>query len=293
MARKQRRRDGKRNVLQNSFRSASLLRELMRELAFVLLTQGMTPKSFGELSRVAFVEAAATHSRLLNGKVNHSRVAAQTGLSRADVKRLLIAKSDDIQMSLRSNPVERVITGWRNDRRFVNAKGTPKPLSISGCNQSFALLAKKYAGDVPHRAVLGELERINAVTFRRNRVHLTKSTDLRKREDFAALAAVVPALIDGLRIASATGDDPTKSVYRLQIPAQSQFDLAFVKERCSSSAKSMLDGLGHTLGVRAHKSRSKSKTGSLFSVSILLTESRLKNLDFEGPGSRRKPQDGR
>ena len=290
MARKQRRRDSKNtDVLLNSFRSASLLHELMRELAFVLLTQGMTPKSFGALSRVAFVEAAATHSRLLNGRVNQSRVAAQTGLSRADVKRLLVVKGDDIRMSLRPTPVERVITGWRNDRRFVSAKGTPKPLPISGCALSFTLLAKKYAGDVPYRAVLGELERINAVMVKRDRVHLRKSTDPRKRVDFTALAAVVPALIDGLRIASATGDDPSKSVYRLQIPAQSQFDLAFVKDRCSSSAKSMLDGLGHSLGVSSQRSRSKRRGGALFSVSILLTESRLKSRDFESTGSRRKP----
>jgi Family of unknown function (DUF6502) len=288
MARKQRRRDSKNtDDLLNSFRSASLLHELMRELAFVLLTQGMTPKSFGELSRAAFVEAAATHSRLLNGRVNQSRVAAQTGLSRADVKRLLVVKSGDIQMSLRPTPVERVIAGWRNDRRFVNAKGTPKPLPISRGAPSFALLAKKYAGDVPYRAVLGELERINAVMVKRDRVLLT--IDPRKRVDFSALAAVVPALIDGLRIASATGDDPSKSVYRLQIPAQSQFDLAFVKDRCSSSAKSMLEGLGHSLGVSTQKSRLKRITPALFSVSILLTESRMKSRDFESTGFRRKP----
>jgi Family of unknown function (DUF6502) len=266
-----------------------LLHELMRELAFVLLTQGVTPKSFGQLSRLAFVEAAATHSRLLNGRVNHSRIAAQTGLSRADVKRLLVRKSDDVQMSLRLNPVERVIEGWRGDRLFLNAKSAPKPLTISGSAPSFILLAKRYAGDVPYRAVLGELERIGAVRIVRNRVHLTESTNLRRRGDLTTLAAVVPALIDGLRIASAAGEDPAKSVLRLQIPAESEFDLAFVKDRCSSSAKSMLDGLGHSLGISTQKSRSRRKSGTLFSVSILLTEDRTKNRNSESSRHRRKP----
>jgi Family of unknown function (DUF6502) len=261
----------------------------MRELAFVLLLQGITPKSFGDLSRVAFVEAAATHSRLLNGRVNQSRVAAQTGLSRADVKRLLAQKGSDAQMSLRLTPVESVIEGWRTDHRFVNAKGTPRTLLISGDEPSFILLTKKYAGDVPYRAVLGELERINAVRVKGDRVQLTKTTKLRKREDFTALAAVLPALIDGLRIAAAKGEDPSRSVYRLQIPAQSEFDLAFLKDRCSSSAKSMLDGLGHSLGVSTEKSRSKSKAGALFSVSILLTENRFRTRDSQRLGSRRKP----
>jgi hypothetical protein len=159
----------------------------------------------------------------------------------------------------------------------LTAKGAPKVLPISGSVRSFTLLAKKYAGDVPYRAVLGELERTSAVRIKGERVHLTKSTNLRRRDDFTALAAVVPALIDGLRIACATGNDPAKSVYRLQIPAKSEVDLAFVKDRCASTAKSMLDGLGHSLRGGTQKFRSKKKADILFSVSILLTEDRVKN----------------
>lgn len=288
MARKQRRRDrSSTDVLLNSSRSASLLHELMRELAFVLLTQGMTPRSFGELSRVAFAEAAASRSRLLNGKINHSRVAVQTGLSRADVKRLLTRKSDDTQVSSRLTPVERVISGWRNDRQFLSAEGVPKPLPLSGYASSFTVLAKKYAGDVPYRAVLGELERVGAVRLKEDRVHLTKSINLRRREDLTALAAVVPALVDGLHIASSS-NAPSESVYRLQIPALSELELAFVRDRCSSSAQSMLNGLGHSLGLYAQKSRSKRKKGRLFSISILLAESRAKDKGLRPSESRRK-----
>ena len=75
--------------LLNRLRDTSVLQELMRELAFILLARGMTPRDFSELSRLAFVQAAAARSKLRNGRVNHSRVAAQTGLTRADVKRLL------------------------------------------------------------------------------------------------------------------------------------------------------------------------------------------------------------
>jgi|HubBroStandDraft_5_1064220.scaffolds.fasta_scaffold149947_2 hypothetical protein len=290
MARTQRRRVNKTaNALLKSSRGASLLHELMRELAFVLLTQGITPKSFGDLSRVAFVEAAATHSRLLNGRINQSRVAAQTGLSRADVKRLLARKRDDIQMSQRPTPVGRVIEGWRTDATFLNSKRAPQALSI----RKFSRLTKKYAGDVPYRAVLGELERIGAVETTGDQLHLTRAADLRRRDDFAALAQVVPALLDGLRIASATGADTGKSIYRLQIPARSEFELAFLRDRCSTSARSMLEGLGHSLRVSPKKSRSKCKASAVFSVSILLTENRLSNRESEGPRARRKPQDGR
>src|SRR5258707_10129732 len=142
-----------------SVRGASVLQELLTELAFVLLPRGMTPKRFSELARSAFVQAAADMSKLRNGKVNHSRVAAQTGLSRADVKRLLRSNVFDSARSDQT-PVRRVISGWRTDRKFANRVGRPKRLRISGSSMSFTGLVKKYGGDVPHRAVLDELRRI-------------------------------------------------------------------------------------------------------------------------------------
>src|SRR2546423_7609024 len=108
-----------------SVRGASVLQELLTELAFVLLPRGMTPKRFGELARSAFVQAAADMSKLRNGKVNHSRVAAQTGLSRADVKRLLRNNVFDSGRSDQT-PVRKVIGGWRPDRKFANREGRPK-----------------------------------------------------------------------------------------------------------------------------------------------------------------------
>src|SRR5438046_10519716 len=94
-----------------SVRGASVLQELLTELAFVLLPRGMTPKRFSELARSAFVQAAADMSKLRNGTVNHSRVAAQTGLSRADVTRLLTRNIFD---SVRPDqtPGRRGISGW-------------------------------------------------------------------------------------------------------------------------------------------------------------------------------------
>ena len=78
------------DVDQEVGRGNAVLRELLRELALTLVPRGMTPKVFGEISRHAFVHAAARISRQANGRINHSRVAALTGLSRAEVKRILL-----------------------------------------------------------------------------------------------------------------------------------------------------------------------------------------------------------
>lgn len=268
---------GRRRPELASPRGTPVLQELLTELAFVLLPRGMTPRSFSELARFAFVQAATEMSRLRNGRVNYSRVAAQTGLSRADVKRLL--KSDVFELGrLTHAPMERVVNGWRTDRLFAHRVGHPKKLRIGGLGASFANLVRKYGGDVPHKAVLDELRQINAVTDDGKRVWLKLPT-LRKRHNFAFLSPVLPVLVDGIRIASKREDSrPSSSIQRLTLPVESEVDLAIVRERCLSSAKSMLDGLGETLGTSVTLPRTRRNSDCSFTVTILLVENRASSL---------------
>jgi hypothetical protein len=257
-------------------RGASVLQELLTELAFVLLPRGMTPKRFGELARSAFVQAAANMSKLRNGKVNHSRIAAQTGLSRANVKQLLRSNVFD---SVRPDqtPVRRVINGWRTDRKFANRDGRPKRLRISGSSVSFISLVKKYGGDVPHRAVLDELRRIGAVSGDRDSVQLQPSHHLYQRHDFVFLSPVLPALVDGIRIASSkTSSGAASSIHRLSLPVTSEVDLAIVRDRCASSAKAMLEGLGHSLGTQVTVPKRRGKSAYSFTITVLLAENQTK-----------------
>jgi hypothetical protein len=256
-----------------SGRGTSLLRELLAELAFALIPHGMTPKTFDELARHAFVSVAADLSRLHNGRVNYSRVAAQTGLSRADVRRLLAHDAQDSPRLDRA-PVERVINGWRTHRQFAGRNGRPKQLKIHGSGASFVTLAKKFGGDVPHKALLDELRRMGAVVGDEKGVRLQTSGDLRQRHDFAFLSPVLPALVDGLRIASKRSSSQHSSVHRLTIPAETEVDLAILRERCATSAKSMLDGLADSLGRRLSVRRKRGKAAHSFAVTVLLVENR-------------------
>src|SRR5215471_1161646 len=127
---------GQTRLRPTAIKGAAALKDLITELAFVLLPRGMTPKQFAELARSAFVHAAADISRLRNGRVNHSRVAAQTGLSRADVKRLL--RQNAFQSRKRGQTaVERVMDGWLADPEFALRTGQAKQLKIAGHKGSF------------------------------------------------------------------------------------------------------------------------------------------------------------
>lgn len=257
-----------------SKRGAAVLQELLTELAFVLLPRGMTPRRFGELARFAFVRAATEMSRLRNGRVNYSRVAAQTGLCRADVKRLLKSNVLEVHTIARA-PVERVVNGWRTDRAFAYGPGRPRGLRIAGPSASFSSLVRKYGGDVPHRAVLDELRRIGAVTDNGKIVWLRASPILRKRHDFAFLSPVLPVLVDGIRVASRrAGSRSSSSIQRLRLPIESEVDLAIVRERCCSSTKSMLDGLADSLGTSVTVPRRRRNPEYSVTLTVLVVENR-------------------
>jgi hypothetical protein len=259
---------------QEAVRANAILRELLVELALTLVPRGVTPKAFGELSRYAFACAAARISRRPNGKINHSRVAALTGISRADVKKLL-QNTDSAKPTPRSSrmPIERVLNGWCTDRRFADKQGSPKTLQVSGSSTSFAYLTKLYGGDVPHRAVLDELQRIGAVRREGERVVLTMARARRGRPTFAALSSALPAIIDGIRVASrAEVSSASPAIYRLTIPAKSNLDLTILRERVSSTVTTMLNGLGESLGEGLTASKARQVQPHSFVVTVLLAE---------------------
>jgi hypothetical protein len=257
-----------------TLQGAAVLQSLLSELALVLLPRGMTPKRFSELARCAFVQAAADIARMRNGRVNHSRVAALTGLTRADVKRLLNRNGFESQGGKAA--VERVIHGWRTDGEFAVYPGRAKPLRIVGRRGSFARLVKKYGGDVPHRAVLEELRRLGAVHDSLGTVQLRRSLNLRQRNNYKFLSPVLPVLIDSLRVASRRDSSNIPSVQRLNIRAETEVDLVTVRERCASSARSMLDGLAHSFDLQVGPAGRGRTPAHVFTITVLLSENRTK-----------------
>jgi len=258
-------------------RGTAVIQNLLTELALLLLPRGMTPKRFSELARSAFVQAAADVSRFRNGRVNHSRVAALTGLTRADVKRLL-ERNVFVSNKRNQTAVERVIDGWRADREFAIQPGRAKRLRIVGPRGSFARLVKKYAGDLPHRAVLDELRRIGAVRDIDGAVQLRRSLHVRQRKDFEFLAPVLPVLVDGLRIAAKQDASGMSSIRRISIPAETESDLAIVRERCISNVQAMIASLVHSLSTKITVPRKGKTAAHFFTITVLLSETKRRSV---------------
>jgi hypothetical protein len=142
------------------------------ELASLLLNRGATPAMVGEIANWAFARAAADQCRFNSGKANLSRVAACTGLSRASARMLLSSKAPSLGLP---TALERITSGWRRDAEFLNSKGQPKKLAEKGSSGSFIHLVRRYAGDLPYRAVMEELLRCRAVVVQKGGLSLRTS----------------------------------------------------------------------------------------------------------------------
>ena len=132
--------------------------KLLRPLVRVLLNHGVSHGAFAELSRQAFVEEGFTHMARGGKRPTVSGVAALTGLSRKEVKRLNEADDDALAAAVqRRNRAIQVISGWMNDPEFQLA-GEPARLVLEGAKGSFADLVKQYSGDITPAAMLSLLQ---------------------------------------------------------------------------------------------------------------------------------------
>ena len=160
------------------------VRKLMRPLVRILLRNGVAYGALADAIRKCYVDVAFEDFSPQGKKQTVSRVSALTGLTRKEVKRLHELDDTDYEASQeRYNRALRVISGWMNDRRFLDVKGKPAALPLEGETNSFELLVKEYSGDIPTRAMLAMLEEAGSVKSGQGRVRLIRNAYVPGRDD--------------------------------------------------------------------------------------------------------------
>ena len=150
------------NDVQSQILSALLL--VLRPIARVLLRVGIGYREFAEIGKTAFVDVAGKDYGLRGRPTNISRVAVMTGLTRKEVRRLRNKTEDGDIIGLRKlTPMGQVMHKWYTEKEFVAENGSPSILQFDGVGSTFALLVKRYGGDIPPGAMRTELRRIGAI----------------------------------------------------------------------------------------------------------------------------------
>ena len=136
-------------------------RYLLLPVVRFLLRHGVTWSEFSDLSKDAYVLVARSDYGIQGRPTNNARTAMLTGLSRREVARVRdrLLQGGVIAEENQGNRISQILTGWHVDSEFTDENGRPKVLPATGPTGSLPSLLKRYAGDLPHGAILKEMRK--------------------------------------------------------------------------------------------------------------------------------------
>lgn len=263
--------------MKQSVNELSSLSPALRFLAAVLrpvvrfcMRLGVSTNQANDLMRWLFVDEFYRTSTLWHrNQPFASRAALLSGMSRKEVGRLRdVSSLEEAVVTDRHNRALRVVSGWRNDRRFTGENGQPLPLPLKSGDSmaSFHTLVAAYSGDVPPRTVLDELRRANCISEDGDFVTLTGTAygPYAPEEDFLSAGALVMSALGStadFNVANAQTDQRRlmRVWYQNNIPVERLEEAqALIREGTVKFAR-QLDG---ELAKLAHRERIPGKTYS-------------------------------
>lgn len=132
---------------------------MLKPLIRLLIAQGVTHAEFSETAKEVYVETALRHFED-EGRVNKSRAAILTGLTRKEVKNVIDRNIEEGIGERKFSRPERVLTGWYSDPKFTGPYGIPLELPYESEEPeqiSFVSLVRQYSGDMAPRQMLNQL----------------------------------------------------------------------------------------------------------------------------------------
>jgi len=138
---------------------------MFKPLVRLLVSQGLTHAEFSEVAKEVYVEVALRHFEP-SERVNKSRVAVLTGLTRKEVKNVIDRAIHSSALEKTKSRPSRVLSGWYEDPKYTGPYGIPLELPYESQTKelaSFTELVKTYSGDMAPRQMLNELLRSRSV----------------------------------------------------------------------------------------------------------------------------------
>jgi hypothetical protein len=159
------------NALQAAIYTA--LNKILRPIVRILLRNGIAYGQFAELARKVFVDVAATEFPGKRNKQTISHIAALTGLTRKEVKKMLeTVYTNPTDSDKRYNRATRLISAWLQDPKYQDAQGQPAVLNIMDGETSFASLVRTHSGDMTIQSMLNLLVNAGTIKNENGRIRL-------------------------------------------------------------------------------------------------------------------------
>lgn len=246
---------------------------LLRQLALLAVRFGITPQEIGQILKFECASEAARVATLRNGRVNYSRVAVITGLSRAAAKRLLVSSVKPLRKAAAPHQrAWRLISAWSTDPQYLNQRAIPRPLRLSGIRNEFEALVRAYCGDVPTKAVLAELLRLGAISVSGDNAILKLGVSRRLRRDIGNARVVLRASSQLLEQASGYQTTRSPIVKNAAVSIASHADQTVILQRIDATLTAAIEAI-QSLGERpiVRRTRAKGPVPLSLEVSAIVT----------------------
>jgi hypothetical protein len=263
-----------------------------------MLDAGMGVGDLHALTKIAFIRAAQKQIRTGgagSGRPTASRLAVVTGLTRADVAKIL-SETDLAPSSDRGQQrAERVLTGWWHDSEFHDVDGAPAVLPVKGRGRSLLRLVEKYGGEgVLLAPILDALLRVKAVRRRSDgKVQALSRTYATVRWDTEGVLAMGEQVKEHLETL----------VHNLRSPADARYVGRIVNHRVApryipmlvrdirEQAEGLIEATDQTVNAPLHTLRGKpGDTGALtLGLGVYVIQSTSTDEDAELDESRPPP----
>jgi hypothetical protein len=277
---------------------AALLR-MLQPLVKWLLEAGIGVGDLQSLVKIAYVRAArdqGQRSGVESRRPNVSRIAVVTGLTRAEVTRILTEEGADRPHDRRRRQrAERVLSGWWNDAAFQDDQGHPAELPLRGKRRSFAALVERYSGErwlVP--TILDELLRVKAVRRLTNgRLQATSRTTATVRWSAEGLAAFGEQLNEHCETLLHNFKNPSQPRYVRRL-VNARLDPSFVpllRRDIEEQAEGLAESIDHALNDPSRTPTRESSGGTTtLGVAVYVFEGSPDELSDEAPHDATKRQ---
>ena len=165
--------------------------DAIRPVIALLIEEGVGWQEASRLVRWVYVSEAAARHRASGTKPTISRIAAATGMSRAEVSQILADKpahAPPVDFASRSS--DRIVAAWMSDPDYLEPNGDPRAIAYSDAGPNFSTLVRGYGADIPPRAMLNEMIASRLLTEVQPGRYLPVSTvDLPRRSDNHAISS--------------------------------------------------------------------------------------------------------
>lgn len=251
------------------------LARLLEPLAGFVFDSGLSVKDVHSILRTAAVRSMATRQLEISRRVNISGISASTGISRAEISRILksgTASAVDNQ-DRHQQSTNRILSAWHQDPRFTTPNGQPADLRIYGRGCTFESLVKLHGKGIPTRAVLDELIRTRSIELR-------SSQSVRLKAEVSVDRGITPQVVKafGDRVTELMTTllqnmrDPENSVFAAsaayaRVPAN---ELPLLRREISTRGAEFLSEIEEIVARGPVNSRSSKKPKNAPSVSVTI-----------------------